>query len=145
MGLLENSNDGQKPLFRKWAKSFARNNPKAKKISDFIIRIKLSSSEEWIIIEGKESVALLNAESKAGRAFWDTMVQLNGQGKALLLVPARGKLGFDVEIDTTNKLVEWEYDEDEGQVINNFFDQLAGEQSKSTSLTGLKVEDILKP
>lgn len=145
MGLLGSGNDNQKPLFRKWVKQYAKENPKAKTISDVIIKIKLSSSEEWVIIEGKESVALLSYESKAGQEFWELAKQLEGKGKPLILVPAKSKLGFDIEVQEGKTTTIWEFDEYEDMVTNSFFDAQNGSGKKQSSLTSLKLEDIITP
>lgn len=144
MGMLAFQEDEQKPLCRVYFKRLKREGRKPTDMQDIIISIKLSSSEEWILIEGKSCTALLKADSKAGEAFWEFAQQLTGELKALLLVPAKGKLGFDVVPDET-QTCEWEYDEDEQRVTNSFFDSLGGEKNKPSQLAKLTLEDMQKP
>lgn len=122
MGMLgkQNGND-DKPLFRNWAK-------KQPDAFDPIISMKLSRSEEWIIIEGENSIAFLSAESKVGKGFWEQAQQFEGEAFGLMLVPAKGKLGFDIEVMTVKGF--WETDADD--VIT--FDEV-GSKGKITSIT----------
>lgn len=140
MGMLEQNDDGQKPLFRVWAKRKAKSRVKPENIFDVVISIKLSSSEEWLIIEGKESVALLNAESKAGTKFWDTVKTFEGKLKSLKLIPAKGKLGFDIE--PMDKPTVWNYDPDEERVYTSDFLSQNGNLGKGTSLSSLSLDSM---
>lgn len=144
MGLLGNEQD-RKPLFRVWAKQ----KKKASKspnptITDIIHCIKLSSTEEWIIVEGKESVLLINAESKVGNDFWQFATQLSGNLKQLIMIPANNKLGADIE-PLDGKFCNWTYDGNDGIVYNNFFDSTGGNKSDSPSLSKLTLEAMKKP
>ncbi len=122
MGLLgKQSGNDDKPLFRNWAK-------KQSDAFDPIISMKLSRSEEWIIIEGESSIAFLSAESKVGKGFWEQAQQFEGEAFGLMLVPAKGKLGFDIEVMTVKGF--WETDADD--VIT--FDEV-GSKGKITSIT----------
>lgn len=140
MGLLEKADDGQKPLFRKYAAKVKKSGGKQSEILEVVENIRLSSSEEWILIECTNSVAMLNAQSKVGTSFWELVTQFNGEMKALAVVFASGKLGFDVEPHPTHTGF-WEYDEDSEKVI--FSD---GELKKpSTGLSGLSLESMTLP
>lgn len=97
MGMLNQEDNGQKPLFRKWCVEARKAGNKH--LSLPIEKIKLSSSEEWIIIEATEAVALLSADSKSGREFWKNLESFNGQGISLNIHFSKGKLGFDVDFD----------------------------------------------
>lgn len=101
MGMLSQQDDGQKPLFRKWCIQARKEGKKSLLLP--IENIKLSSSEEWIIIEATEAVALLSAESKLGREFWKNLESFNGEGIALNIHFSKGKLGFDVDFDEKRK------------------------------------------
>lgn len=103
MGMLSGNESDKKPLFRVWSK---KNPGKATPIES----IRLSSSEEWIIIESEDCVALLNAESKVGQQFWKNCQQFNGKALGLQLIPAKGKLGFDVEPSKVKGDWVWEDD-----------------------------------
>lgn len=95
MGLLKGQGSDKKPLFRQWAKAEKKRGNDL--IYDAVEEIRLSSSEEWILIEGENSVALINADSKVGSALWQALLKFEGELKALCIVPATGKLGFDLE------------------------------------------------
>jgi hypothetical protein len=100
-------------LFRKWIREQKKAGVPAEEIKDILISVKLSSSEEWLILEGQESKAFLYAESSVGRNFWETLCTFSGELKALEIVPAKGKLGFDLEPSET-EVGYWKYfDEDE--------------------------------
>lgn len=101
MGLLTNKDDGKKPL----ARAFFKKYPDAKCA---VIEIRLSSSEEWILIETVDFVCLLNAESKVGQTFWNTCQSFEGKAKGLLAVFSKGKLGFDLEPSETIGYWTWE-------------------------------------
>lgn len=140
MGLLASKDDGQKPLFRKYAARHKKAGGKQSDILEIVESIRLSSSEEWIIIECTNSVAMLNALSKVGTSFWELVTQLNGEMKALAVTFASGKLGFDVEPHPTD-VGHWTYDEEEEKVT--FTD---GEVKKSlTGLSGLSLESMTLP
>lgn len=140
MGLLASKDDGQKPLFRKYAARVKKSGGKASEILEVVENIRLSSSEEWIMIECTNSIAFLNALSKVGISFWELVTQFKGEMKALAVVFASGKLGFDVEPHPT-LTGYWEYDDEEGKVV--FSD---GEIKKpSTSLDGLTLESMTLP
>lgn len=142
MGLI-NQEDDKKPLFRVWVNRKKKAKTKPENIKDLVISIRLSSSEEWVLIEGKESVALLKADSKAGQDFWEFATTLEGELKQLLLIPAKGKLGFDV-IPGDGKLCTWEFDEDANRVFNNFFTSSGGSGKESPGLKSLTLE-AMKP
>jgi hypothetical protein len=140
MGLLAKADDGQKPLFRKYAARIKKAGGKQSEIVEIVESIRLSSSEEWIIIECQHSVAMLNALSKAGTSFWELVTQFNGEMRALSVVFAHGKLGYDVEPHPTES-GHWTYNEEEEKVI--FTD---GEIKKtSTGLDGLSLESMTLP
>lgn len=101
MGLLSGAEQDKKPLARSWFKK----NPGQ---SSPVEHIRLSGSEEWILIECVDFVALLNAESKVGKAFWKNCQAFNGKAKGLECLPAKGKLGFDLE--PSELIGYWEWD-----------------------------------
>lgn len=109
MGMLS-TDDDQKPLFRTWLKQQKRLGIPEQEIIDTVESIRLSNSEEWILIEGENSVAMINAESKVGKEFWSTIETFNGVLKALQIVPAKGKLGFDLE-PKENSAVYWVWED----------------------------------
>lgn len=115
MGLLGNLDDGQKPLCRKYFAALKKSGVKTDKIKDIVEKIKLSGSGEWIIIEAENCVALMHADSKVGSYFWETINTFSGKLKALELIPAKGKLGFDLQPSETLS-GEWEVDESEEEV-----------------------------
>jgi len=142
MGLLEQDKkqDDRKPLFRVWAKRQKKAYPKNSNMwEDIITSIVLSSSEEWILIEGRCSVGLISAESKVGISFLEIVEKLDGEMKALKLVPCGGKLGFDIEVDETEICIWSDHESKDGKV-NNFFDHGAGGMKESTSLKSLTIE-----
>lgn len=140
MGLLKQADDGQKPLFRKYAARVKKSGGKQSEILELVESIRLSSSEEWILIECENSVAMLNAHSKVGSSFWELVTQFNGEMKGLAVVFASGKLGFDVEPHPT-EVGHWTYEEDEEKVI--FTD---GEAKKTTTgISGLTLESMTLP
>lgn len=108
MGLINSQDDDKKPLFRNWVKIAKKQG--LDPIEDIVDEIRLSASEEWILIEGIESVALLNFESKAGQDLWASLQVFKGELKGLKIVPAKGKLGFDLEI-AEDLTVFWEWSE----------------------------------
>jgi len=140
MGLLQKGDDGQKPLFRKYVARLKKSGVKPSEIFELVESIRLSSSEEWILIECTNSVAMLNAQSKVGTSFWELVTQFNGEMKALTVTFAFGKLGFDLEPHPTES-GHWTYDEDEERVT--FTD---GEVKKPiTGLSGLTLESMTLP
>ncbi len=139
-GLL-GSNDDKKPFFRVWAKRKLKSKTKPENIKDIVISVKLSSSEEWLIIEGKETVTLLSAESKAGQKFWEFCQELEGKLNTLIIVPATGKLGFDIEVNSQAQ-TEWFQDDEKDMVYNDFFLKETGKASGGGSLTGLSLEKM---
>lgn len=117
MGFLQGAEDGKKPLFSQYVKAQKKAGIPIAEISDRVEVIRLSSSEEWILIECDNSVALINAESKIGKAFWEQMKQFEGKLKGLKVIYAKGKLGFDVEPDDSI-IVDWVWDEERLSCIN---------------------------
>lgn len=142
MGLIADDND-KKPFFRVWAKRKLKAKTKPENIKDILISIKLSSSEEWLILEGKETVSLLSAESKAGLKFWEFCQQLEGELNTLIITPARNKNGFDVEVNPKAQTV-WYQDVDADRVYNDFFLKETGKVSGTDSLSTLSM-DKMKP
>lgn len=107
--MLSSGDDEQKPLFRKWysqAKKTGR-----KDLALIIESIRLSSSEEWIIVETEENIALINAESKLGSQFWENLQKFKGEGIALKIFPSKGKLGFNIDFcEDVKRFYIWEED-----------------------------------
>lgn len=118
MGLLADQDDGKKPLFRVFCKQQKKLGIPQDEIFDVVETIRLSSSEEWILIEGQRSVAMLNAESKVGKELWDTIAQFTGKLRGLKIIPAKGKLGFDLE-PHESLIVDWEWDMDKLSCVND--------------------------
>lgn len=140
MGLLAKGDDGQKPLWRKFVAKQKKAGVKLSTLRDVVENIRLSGSEEWILIEGSQAVAMINAESKVGQSLWETVTQFEGNLKALEIVFATGKLGFDLEPSETLSGF-WSYDEESEKV--EFSD---GEIKKtSTGLSGLSLESMTLP
>jgi len=135
MGLLQaaNDDDDQKPLANKWFKRVGKN------ATDTVQRIKLSSSGEWIIIECAECVALLNAQSKAGKGFWTFATQLEGEFKKLHLKYAKGKLGWDLE--PGEEVTQWSVNLDDEEITcAEWQDFLAGGNGATSGLSSLTLE-----
>lgn len=136
MGLISDSDDGQKPLFRKWYRQQKKDGYSDTEIRDTVIRVRLSGSEEWLLIEGRESVALVNADSKIGLKLWGTIQSFgNKQLLALLIIPAKGKLGFDLE-PNPEEVGFWSFDSE---------DIIFGEDMNPTigaGLTNLSLESM---
>jgi hypothetical protein len=140
MGLLAKGDDGQKPLWRKFVARQKKLGIKPSTLRDVVESIRLSGSEEWILIEGSQAIAMINAESKIGQSLWETVTQFEGNLKALEIVFATGKLGFDLEPSDTLSGY-WSYDEETEKV--EFSD---GEIKKtSTGLSGLSLESMTLP
>lgn len=115
MGLLNTRHDDveEKLPFRQFVKEERKAKKPEEEIFDKVELFILSKSEEWIIIEGTKSKAFINAKSKVGTGLWQTVTQFDGFLKGLKIVPAKNKLGFDLEpIDETCK---WDYQESEGR------------------------------
>ena len=103
MGMLgQDANDDKKPLFRKWLSN--QKKLKSGKQTIAIESIRLSASEEWILIETEECVGLLSALSSVGQEFWNNLQEFEGQGIGLKLIPSKGKIGFDVEFNEGKKV-----------------------------------------
>lgn len=100
MGMLANQGNDRKPLFRQWSKE----NPNC---TDVVEHIRLSASEEWIMLECSECVALISYQSKVGQAFWQQVQQFQGKSLGLEVIPAKGKLGFDVQPSAIPGVWEW--------------------------------------
>lgn len=98
MGILNQGKDNNELLlYRKWVnanKSLADKN-------QLVTSISLSATDEWILIKTLESVALLKVESAIGADLWQNLKQFNGKAKALVIYPAKGKLGFDLDFSDT--------------------------------------------
>lgn len=98
MGLLANNDDGQKPLARKYFNQLKKEGIPSEDRKDLIEFVKISGSGEWIIIEGQNCVALLNANSKVGEQFWEFVQTLHGKElSSLEMYEAKGKLGLDIQ------------------------------------------------
>lgn len=135
MGLLEKDDD-RKPLFRAFVKAKKKEGVDVSAIASVIKNIRFSNSEEWLILECQECIAMINAESKAGIAFWEFVQSLEGKLKALVVIPAKGKLGFDV-IPAENLTGTWVQEKNEESV--SFF--LEGEEAGSNgTFTQLTIE-----
>lgn len=135
MGLLQatDDDDNQKPLANKWIKRVGKD------ATDTVQRIKLSSSGEWIIIECTQCVALLNAQSKAGKGFWAFAIQLEGELKKLHLKYAKGKLGWDLE--PGEETTQWSVNLDDEEITCAEWDDfLAGGSGATSGLTSLTME-----
>lgn len=98
--MLAGHKDDRKPLFRQWSKE----NPSC---TDVVEHIRLSASEEWIMLECSECVALISYQSKVGQAFWQQVLQFQGKSLGLEVIPAKGKLGFDVQPSAIPGVWEW--------------------------------------
>ena len=142
MGLLGNGNDQQKPLFRKWVRSQLKDGVSVEDIKTPVECVRISSSGEWMLIEGIDATALINMDSKVGAKLWETLTQFEGELKVLDIVPAKGKLGFDLEPSTTANGI-WEYDEAEETLTCSIVGK-STVKKKSTSLSKLSL-DSMKP
>ena len=140
MGLLGDSSDQQKPLFRKWVRTQLRDGVKAEDIKTPVECVRISSSGEWMLIEGSDATALINMDSKVGMKLWETLTQFEGELKVLDIVPAKGKLGFDLEPSTTTNGI-WEYDEVEETLVCNIVGKSTGKK-KSTTLSKLSLASM---
>ena len=135
--MLGNGDDEQKPLFRKWYKQAKQN--KREDFTQIITKLKLSSSEEWILIETDECMALLNAESKVGSTFWKNLQSFDGQGLALKIFPVKGKLGFDIDFhENVKRYYIWE---DETLHVS---EKKSLESNSATTMTSLTWENAQK-
>lgn len=143
MGLIDQSDD-RKPLFKAFTNRQKKAGIPLAKVSDLVLKIKFSSSEEWLMIECKSSMGLLKAESKAARAFWEFCTTLDGELRALIMIPAKGKIGFDI-ITCDKTVCEWTYDSDDEVVYNSFFNPPDGSLTATTSLDKLTLEEMRKP
>jgi len=135
MGLIGPSEDDdkQKPLANKWFKRVGKD------ATDTVERIKLSGSGEWIVIHCTQCVALLNAQSKAGKSFWAFAIQLEGEYKILQLVYAKGKLGWDLE--PGDRTTQWSVNLDDEEITcAEWEDFLAGGSGVTGGLTTLTLE-----
>lgn len=104
MGLLNSGDDKQLLLYRKWLNANKSRTDK----TQLVRNIALSSSEEWILIKTDESLALLSAESKIGQQLWESLKEFSGKGKALIIYPEKGKLGFDLDFhESKTAIYEW--------------------------------------
>lgn len=140
MGLLGDANQEQDLiLWRKWVK---QNKEKAK-TPQLISSISLSNSEEWIMIKTTEALALLNAESAIGKELWQNLQKFGGQGLALVIYPASGKLGFDIDFDEAKK-VWYSWDEDvltitakQGKKKASLTSKITWEKARSSPISGV--------
>lgn len=147
MGLIDQTADGRKPLFRKWYTAKKKAGMPECEIFDSVVEIRLSGTEEWILIECTECVGMISAESKAGKVLWQTLQSFSGKLKGLKLVHCKGKIGFDLEPDDSI-IVDWEWDEgklkhvEEGSASSVFAQKLTLESMKAPDVlteNGLKV------
>lgn len=104
MGMLQNAGNDRKPLFRQWSKE----NPNC---TDVVENIRLSASGDWIMIECSECVALLSYMSRVGQEFWGEVTKFKGKSLGLEVIPAKGKLGFDVQPSAVKGVWEWVEDD----------------------------------
>ena len=117
MGLIGNDDtDDRKPLFRAWAKSQRDKAMEDKDIWDRVEMVRLSTSGEWIIVEGSECSGLIKTQSSGGKRFWEELQSFDGRGKALIMVQSRNKWGFDIEIDP-KEVGYWEQDKSSKVVL----------------------------
>lgn len=100
MGILNKSEgNSQKPRFSEYIKHFKKSGGNPEEVALQIESVRLSHSEEWIIIESSECSALIHSNSICGSEFWEVCQTLSGRGRALLLVSTRDGKDFDVEVD----------------------------------------------
>lgn len=104
MGMLEKKTEkqqkkkSQKADFRDWVKWQIEEGKAQAMMYDIVESIRITSSEDWIMIIGRETKAFVWADSDVGKAFWNEVQKFDGKAKALKIIPAPGKLGFDIEI-----------------------------------------------
>lgn len=95
-GML-NQEDGRRPLFRKYCAQLKKEGIPQDEWTDLLVSIRLSANEDWLVLEGENSDALLSADSKVGKTFWNTLQTFDGLTlKALEIRFAKGKLGYDI-------------------------------------------------
>jgi len=139
MGLLEKDDD-KKPLFRAWVKAQKKEGVDVTSIASVIKNVRFSNSEEWLMLECEDCVAMIHAESKAGTAFWEFVQSLEGKLKALVVIPDKGKLGFDV-IPAENLTGTWVQEKNEESV--SFF--LEGEGHGNSGVFTRLTMDNMQP
>jgi len=101
------------PLLRNWCKTEVKAGRDPYEQKQVIHCIKVSKSGEWVVLETKTCVALVNMGSDLGTQLAQLHTQLKGEGYALVLVPhKKGKLGFSVGLDEETK-VYYKYDGEE--------------------------------
>lgn len=144
MGLLSSQDSARKPLASKYFSRLKKEKTPAEDMYDVIHKIRLSGSGEWIMIEGEHCTALLHAESKVGQDFWAFATQLEGELKALKLIPSKGKLGFDVVVHD-DLVTEYHYDSLEDVVSTDFLEDYGGMMTTGGLSSGLKIQDMLPP
>lgn len=137
MGLLEKDDD-RKPLFRKWYRDQKKAGVPEEEIACIIKTVRFSGSGEWLILDCDEATAMINAESKAGKSFWEFVSTLEGTLKALVVIPAKGKLGFDV-IPSDNLTGEWVQEKNDEKVT---FCLPGDEPGSSGTFTRLTMENM---
>ena len=82
MGMLQSQDDGQKPLARKYFNQLKKDGIELNDRRSPVEKIKLSSSEEWLIIECADCIALMNTKSKAVQSFCETVISSGNRNKA---------------------------------------------------------------
>lgn len=109
MGLISDNtknNNDDLMLYRKYVQQQKKLG--VSEIVDNVLTIQLSSTEEWILIKTKEALALINAESKLGKTLWNEFKKFNGEGGELLIIPDKGKIGFDLIFGVKKVYYIWE-------------------------------------
>lgn len=130
MGLLNSdSENNELILFSKWVKI----NKNKEDLTQKVESISLSKTGEWILIKTAESLALLNAESKTGKAFWTELQLFSGQAKGLIIYPEKNKQGFDLDICEET----CDYDWDEDTLTLNWKNKAKKKSSNNLALKGL--------
>jgi hypothetical protein len=136
---VSNSNE-ELPLVRAWCKAQTKQDKDPYEKPLEIQCIKISKSGDWVIVETRVCVGLINIRSALGKNLEELIPTLKGKGKRLVLLPQKkGKLGFSIGIDDEHEAWYRWNSEEEYLWINR--DKAPQTEEKPT----LTAESILLP
>lgn len=131
---------GQLPLVRQWCKEQIKADKDPYENPLELRSIRVSGNGDWVIADTSVCSGLINAKSALGKNLMELIPTLNGEGKALMLLPMRkGKLGFEIGVDDELKAwYHWRADEDTLSIARS-------KAPQNIQKSALTTESILSP
>ncbi len=87
-----------KPLVKEYQR-LHKDNPALWTATHSVHTVRITNGGEWVMLETDEFNCLVPIDTDDGQFFTDLIQKLEGVKYALVVVPQRGKLGFDYGVD----------------------------------------------